>query len=331
MNFSLIICTYQRPIALMCLLESVQKQSVYPDQILIIDGSEDDRILEIISKNNISNLEYYKVEEQDRGLTKQRNYGVSKLSEITKVVCFLDDDTFLDPDYFNNLLKTYQVCPNVVGVSGYITNETKWQLKDKPELNSNEFYFDGYSRIEGSRFQLRRKFGLAPNRDPGYMPDFSHGYSVGFLPPSGKTYKVEMLMGGIASYKKSLFNDIRFSSYFEGYGLYEDADFSLRAARLGQLYVNTAAKLEHHHDEAGRPDNFKYGKMVVRNGYYVWRVKYPNPSFKAGLKWHATSFLLTMVRFSNSITASDKKAAFLESLGRFSGWWSLWWNTPKSK
>lgn len=331
MNFSLIICTYQRPESLLRLLNSVEDQSLYPNQILVIDGSEDDKTSKILKENLFENLEYFKVDGENRGLTKQRNYGVSKLSENIEIACFLDDDIILETNYFKNLVQTYKLYPNAIGVSGYIINETQWTKKPKLEVASKELYFDGYSRIEGSRFQLRRKFGLAPDCDPGYMPDFSHGYSVGFLPPSGKTYEVEMLMGGIASYKKTLFERLKFSPFFEGYGLYEDADFSLRASKLGKLYVNTKAKLEHHHDSSGRPNHFNYGKMVVRNGYYVWKVKYPKPKLKAKFKWHATSFLLTLVRFSNSFNGSDTKIALKESLGRFVGWWSLWWHTPKMK
>jgi glycosyltransferase involved in cell wall biosynthesis len=330
MKFSLIVCTYQRPNSLLQLLKSVQKQSLYPNQILIVDGSKDDNSLKIINDKNFLNLTYFKVQEKDRGLTKQRNYGISRLAEDTEIVCFLDDDIILDTDYFKNLINTYEMYPNSVGVSGYITNETKWHIKSKPEVSPEEFFYDGYCRIEGSRFQLRRKFGLAPNRKPGYMPNFSHGYSIGFLPPSGKVYKVEMLMGGIASYKKNLFKIIKFSTYFEGYGLYEDADFSLRASEIGDLFVNTSATLKHNHDTLGRPNDFKYGKMVVRNGYYVWRVKYPNPGKKAELKWHATSFLLTLIRFANTFKGREKKTAFFESLGRCVGWWGLWWNPPKS-
>jgi hypothetical protein len=50
---------------------------------------------------------------------------------------------------------------------------------------------------------------------------------------------------------------------------------------------------------------------------------------KQRLRWNATSFVLTMVRFSNVITGNDKKAAFQESMGRFAGWGSLIFNRPK--
>ena len=38
MKFSLIICTYQRPKPLLQLLQSVQEQTLYPDEILIIEA-----------------------------------------------------------------------------------------------------------------------------------------------------------------------------------------------------------------------------------------------------------------------------------------------------
>ena len=111
--------------------------------------------------------------------------------------------------------------------------------------------------------------------------------------------------------------------------MYEDADFSLRASKLGSLWINTEARLEHHHDPSGRPDLCKYGKMVIRNGWYVWRVKYPNPSLRARFKWNATALLLTLIRFTNVITTNDKKGALNESIGRTVGWWSLLVNKPK--
>jgi GT2 family glycosyltransferase len=105
-----------------------------------------------------------------------------------------------------------------------------------------------------------RKLGLDSNVAPGYSPDFSHGRSVGFLPPSGKVYPVEQLMGGVASFRKSVFQEFQFSTYFEGYGLYEDADFTLRVSKTGKLFLNTAAQLEHHHDAAGRPNQYRLWK-----------------------------------------------------------------------
>jgi GT2 family glycosyltransferase len=329
MVFTLIICTYKRSQPLLKLLLSVQHQTLYPNEILIIDGSPDDFTKEMLTQNSFQNLKYFKVEENDRGLTKQRNYGIARVHEATEIVCFLDDDTVLESNYFEEIIKTFTLFPEALGVGGYITNETHWtKTTSDYQAKANEFYYDGWKRKDGSRFVWRKKLGLDSNRPPGCLPEFSHGRSIGFLPPSGKIYEVEQLMGGVSSFRKSVFQEFQFSTYFEGYGLYEDADFTLRLSKVGKLYINTNAQLEHYHDASGRPNKFDYGKMVVRNGYYVWRVKYPNPSFKAKIKWHLITLLLTAIRFTNIVTISKRKEAFTETLGRMSGWFTLFFNPP---
>jgi len=330
-NFSLIICTYQRPKALLNLLNSVLGQSFYPKQILIIDGSLNDETKSALQINNYPNIEYFKVTPENRGLTRQRNFGISKIKIDVEVICFLDDDIILTSNYFENLINTYNINFEAIGVGGFIENEISWTKALNKKTLDNEFEYDGWIRKLGSRNLLRKKFGLLSKEPPGIMPEFSNGLSISFLPPSGKIYPVEFFMGGVSSYRKELFESLEFSSYFEGYGLYEDLDFCIRASKKGQLYVNTAAVLYHHHDDSGRPNSFKYGKMVIRNGWYVWRVKYPSPSYWNRAKWHVTLFLLTLVRLGNIVTTNQRKEAFFESLGRISGWWSLIVNKPRTE
>ncbi|MDP3358886.1 MAG: glycosyltransferase [Lutibacter sp.] len=329
MNFTLIICTYMRPKPLLKLLQSVKEQTLYPDEILIVDGSANQETKAMLEQNRFQNLNYFSVSKEDRGLTRQRNYGITRVAKEMDIVCFLDDDTVLEPDYFEQLLKTFEMYPEALGVGGYISNETPWQkVAENEVIKIDEFSYDGYKRKDGSRFVLRKKLGLDSDCPPGFSPLFSHGRSVGFLPPSGKIYEVEQVMGGVSSFKKSVFDTFQFSTYFEGYGLYEDADFSLRLAKTGKLYLNTAAKLSHYHNPSGRPNQYQYGKMVVRNGYYVWRVKNPNPTFNDKLKWHAITLLLMTIRFTNIFTTNKPKEAFTEALGRKMGWLSLLFNKP---
>ncbi len=318
-----------RPAPLLNLLNSVKVQTLYPDEILIVDGSTNNETKEILEQNHFQNLNYFLVGNEDRGLTKQRNYGVSKVSDTSEVVCFLDDDTILEPNYFEEIIKTYSLFPEALGVGGYINNDTKWQKAADDYIPTiHEFAYDGWKQKDGSRFVLRKRLGLDSNTKPGFLPEFSNGRSTSFLPPSGKIYEVEQLMGGVSSFKKSVFDNFKFSTYFEGYGLYEDADFTLRLSKKGKLYVNTNAQLGHFHDQSGRPNKYQYGKMVVRNGWYVWRVKYPNPSLKAKFKWNVIVLLLTFIRFSNIFTTNKRMESFTEFTGRTVGWFSLLFNKP---
>ncbi len=315
---------------LLYLLDSVKSQSLFPDEILIIDGSTNEETRIALEKYTISNLKYYCVDAANRGLTKQRNFGIAHVANDSEIVCFLDDDTYLQPNYFEALIGTYSTFPDALGVGGYISNETQWEKVDSNyQPNQNEFFYDGWKRKDGSRFVVRKRLGLDSNLPPCFLPEFSHGRSVGFLPPSGKIYEVQQFMGGVSSFKKEVLEQYKFSTYFEGYGLYEDADYTLRLSNIGQLYLNTNAQLAHYHDGSGRPNKYSYGKMVIRNGWYVWRVKYPKPRLIARLKWNSIALLLTIIRGTNVLTTQSKKEAFTETMGRVAGWFSLIYNKPK--
>lgn len=319
-----------RPQSVWQLLQSVREQTLYPDEILIIDGSTNQET-EIILKDNIfPNLHYFAVAPEHRGLTKQRNYGVERVDNTMEVVCFLDDDTVLEKDYFEEIMQTFKVNPFVSGVGGVAINENSWTLAEPNKKYDSRRYcqWEGFVYKEGQRNVVRNYLGLQSNLEPGRMPDYSHGKTCGF-PLNGKTYEVDLLIGMSFAFRKKVVDVIRFSPYFEGYGLYEDADFSIRALEFGKNAINTKARLSHFHHPSGRPNQYRYGKMVVRNGWYVWRVKNPKPSVNAKFKWHCITILLTLIRFSNTFTTSKRKEAFTEALGRTMGWWSLWVNIPK--
>jgi GT2 family glycosyltransferase len=332
MKFSLIICTYMRAESLLTLLQSIQRQILYPNQILIIDGSVNDETNNVLKQNRFQNLEYFLVSNENRGLTKQRNYGISRLNSDSEIVCFLDDDTVLEPDYFKEIIRTFKMNSDVIGVGGVAINEYKWESQESDVAYDRKKYylFEGYFYKEGLRNVIRNYLKLGSNLGSGKMPSYSHGRTSGF-PFTGKTYEVDLLIGMSMSFRKRVLDNIKFSNFFDGYGLYEDADFSLRALQFGKNVINTNAHLSHFHDLSGRPNQYKYGKMVVRNGWYVWRIKKPNPTLKDRFKWNAITILLILIRLTNVISSSNKKKPFTESIGRTIGWFSLIFSKPKEK
>lgn len=89
---------------------------------------------------------------------------------------------------------------------------------------------------------------------------------------------------------------MRFSEILPGYALYEDMDFCLRAGRKGPLFFCTRARLAHEHAPGGRPHWFAYGTMVTRNGWRVWRLRWPQPPRLARCRWWLISLLLAASR-----------------------------------
>jgi GT2 family glycosyltransferase len=322
---SLIICTYKRPESLFNLLFSISKCKTRPFEILIIDASTDRQTEDMITgldKRGL-NIKYYLVEAEYRGLTRQRNFGIRLIDLNCNIVAFLDDDVIVEPDYFEKIEDTYNLFPDAVGVGGVDLKNNEYFRKEEGLCYSkfNYYELDGWIAKEPLRYKVRKLAGLMTNLQPGLIPEYSNGRSS--LPPNGKIYEVEHLTGMSMSFRTKVFEKGKFSSFFEGYGLYEDFDFCVRVLSFGKLYVNTNAKVWHLHEVSGRPDFFKYGKMVVRNGWYVWRVRFPHPSIKARIKWHLIMLLLANIRLMNILTGPDRSAAFCEFCGRMVSWLEL--------
>lgn len=320
MYYSIIICTYKRPVAICNLLESLRIQSKPANEVLIIDGSPDDATEKAIVPYLLTMpVQYTRVLPLQRGLTRQRNVGVSMANPLNDVLVFLDDDVIPEPDFLEKLMKTF-IDHSVIGADGIITNECRWKHLPIP-AKTPAMVIDGFFLPLSARDRIRNWLGLFPIQlQPGKIPPYGHGKSS--LPPSGKLYEVEHIMGGITAYRKSVFEYIQFSTYFEGYGLYEDYDFSIRAGRYGKLLTNTAARIAHYHEASGRPDNYKYGKMVVTNGWYVWRLKHPQPGFINVFKWHCITLLLAFFRLANTMTSNSETSR--QSFGDFAGRMVAW-------
>jgi len=328
MNFSVIICTYMRPETTCGLMESITIQTVQPSEVIIVDGSTDFKTRELFQKKTYSfPLKYILVEIKDRGLTKQRNAGIQHIGTGVDIVFFLDDDIILEKDYFEKSLSSFNDS-NVIGTNGWITNESDWKkTSEKDQISKKSIVIDGFFQELSSRDTLRAALGLYPfNIQPGKIPPYAHGKMS--LPPSDKTYVVDHLIGCNMGFRRFLFDKIQFSHFFEGYGLYEDFDFSVRASRHGKLVTNTAARLAHYHAPGGRPNFYKYGRMVVRNGWYVWRLKHPHPGAVNILKWHLITCLLMFIRLGNALTGPRRQDAFDDFWGRFTSWVMLWFRKP---
>ena len=329
--FSVIICTYLRPQSLKDLLGSLQFQTLIPKEILIVDGSPDDDTKDIVLKSKyFLPLRYIKADNENLGLTKQRNLGIANLNKESEIVVFLDDDLILENAFFHELISIFND-QEVIGADGLITNENYWKpIEDLKSIPQSAQVLDNFYLKLASRDQLRLFLGLYPrNYQPRIIPKYGHDKSS--LPPSNKKYVVDHLMGGLTAYRVTLFTKIKFSEYFEGYGLYEDYDFSIRASQYGKLISNTCAKVSHHHASQGRPNKYNYGKMVVKNGWYVWRLKHPHPGLFNKFKWHAITLLLCFLKLTNSFKgAPDKrKEALSEFYGRLVSWMLLFVNKPK--
>lgn len=320
MKFSLAICTYRRPEAIRRLLGKLRAVQECPAEIVIVDSSPEPDTEKVVGHFDDLAIKYYRVGAELRGLTKQRNYAVEKCDG--DIVVFLDDDVIPSADFFVELRRCWERNPQAVGIGGYILGED-WKENQEGVQGAAWFCFDGWVRRESLRWRMRKIVGLASELPPGWIPPEGHGRPIACYPPDGKDRRVEFVMGCVQSWKRDIVREIGFSTFFEGYGLYEDQDFCIRAGRRGPIYLCTRATVEHDHDPSGRPNQFKYGWMVVRNGWYVWRQRWPAPPLLARMKWWCTTLLLLIMRAPQGIRG------LTEACGRLAGALQVIWKPPK--
>jgi GT2 family glycosyltransferase len=314
-SLSLVICTRRRPAALARLLKALEKQSEPPEEVLVVDGSPDDETEKVVLPlSERASLLYFRVPPEERGLTRQRNFGVARCRG--DLVAFLDDDTLPDPNYFQEIRACFERHPEAGGAGGYITGAGWKRAALSAKTPLGVFRFNEWERREDYRWRLRKMLGLADSMLPGWMPPSGHGRSLGYIPPDGRDHRVEFIFGGASCWSRRLFHRGHFSTFFEGYGLYEDLDFCLQISGSAPLYLCTRARLEHYHEPSARPSAFRYGEMVVRNGWYVWRRRWPHPPPLDRLRWWAVTVLLAVCRLID-LRGPGRFTSLQDAAGRF--------------
>lgn len=329
LHYALVICTYQRPASLRRLLGSVAQQTRAFDSIWVIDASpQADH--DLVGAFPQLPLHYHHALPHERGLTRQRNVGINQAIPTSDFLFFLDDDVALAPDYVAHIDNVFTQYPQAIGVGGYIVNDVAWRsTSTATRTNSTCYQADSWERNLPLRWRWRQMLGLYPKAPAGRYDASGHPLGLGFIPPSGRVYPVDFIMGGASSFRAQVFAKQRFSTYFEGYGLYEDMAFCLEVRKKGQIYLSTQARLSHFHDPNGRPPGFAYGQMVMRNGWLIWKSVYPNPTLNQMLRWHGTSWFLAFCLWAKP----TQKSSWQQWAGRMWGWLSLYvqppqWPTP---
>ncbi|NBV07584.1 MAG: glycosyltransferase family 2 protein [Flavobacteriia bacterium] len=145
-KISVAICTYNREKYLPQLFQSIEKQTLPESayEILLIDnnspGNTHELFTHFLTENPSKHGEYFL--ETNQGLSHARNRAIQESN--APLITFLDDDAFIDVDYLNVLVNTFENYPEVGAIGGPISLHyediiPKWENK---YLNSLLGYFN---------------------------------------------------------------------------------------------------------------------------------------------------------------------------------------------
>jgi GT2 family glycosyltransferase len=237
-GLALIIPTRNRPDLLRRLLANLEKVSLKPAVIIIVDSSDAGKYSEL--KSEFMNIHQIMTEYKSAAI--QRNIGLDYLDNDKKVeniqfISFLDDDVMVPNDYFDLALRGLSQTKDCVGLSGIAKTS------------------------EDTRTQIRRSWftdWLGITGNPGALT----GAAVN-ISPFGLTTKSEVdWLIGCSTWKAIVFQNLRFESDFFGQSIFEDVIISARARKLGKLICDPSIVLQHDLVSEGRP--------IARNHYFNW-------------------------------------------------------------
>ena len=244
MTFSVIICTLNRPGDLRECLESIARQTRYPEEIIIVDSSKDDLSRQVAAEfAGALPIKYFQTKSR---LTLQRNYGIAQ--STAELLLFLDDDVVLAEEFIEEIEKGFRSNDRVAGVGGLLTNV---QVKSSLSAYMRKIFL--LTRVDGRGEMQKSGFGAfqwCANKD---------------------SVQETQILCGVAAYRREVFNEFLYDEWFSGYGLMEDQEFSYRVGQKYRLIYTPFAKAFHKESEVDRIDRRKFFYMKTINHFYIFK------------------------------------------------------------
>ena len=253
MNFpiSAIVPTIGRPESLTRLLVSLAKQTHRVAEVVIADGSTDQRTAEVIADPRWAQvgLSVRRVQVSPPHAVKQRQAAIA--AATGDMLLLLDDDVELEQDCTAELLKALQTDTSAVAVMADFNNQS-WAMP-----------------THAWRIYLRVFYGYKAGQWQGKVigPLLRYGFNP--APPNACT--CEWFASGNTLLKRDAFVSAGgFSEFFlHRSTMNEDVDLALRMAKHGKILFCPQARLGHFHDPGGRVSAQQAAEDDLFNRYHV--------------------------------------------------------------
>lgn len=280
MNYSVVIATLDRPESLKQTLESLSRQTILPEAVLIVDASDDD-LTRQVSASFSSRLPIHHFSSRDRSAARQRNFGADQVS--TSLIAFMDDDVVLPSNLFELLIDPFS--NDDAGEIGGIAGRIRGMEHPKPQ-GFLWWYFRLQAGYSDPHYGARL-FGPAINTLPCYPEQ------PGPMIPS------EWLNSTCVVYRTDLFKKFFFPA-FEGYSHMEDVYLSASIKKTHHLYFHSQAWYDHLSvPSPAKADRRKLAQMRFRNQARVAREiqGLPGPRIHLQLFFHRIFTSFYLIRF----------------------------------
>lgn len=249
-----VVPTKDRPADMRKLLDSLATQTRLPEQIVVVDGS-DDPIETLCREYTALPINYVRV--RPPSLARQRNAGMAALRPEITVAGYLDDDLVLEADATEKMVSFWETAPpETGGVSFSIINQPRGRNRKWPQ------------RLLGMQH-----------------PSIGRVLPTGFasdIPYVKETVQTEWLYGGATIWSRAVITNFDYDEWYVGHGYLEDVDYSYRVSRTHTLYVCGDARVWHFSRPMNPARNYDFGRQQIFNRIYFAR--------KVGLPWWGIAY-----------------------------------------
>lgn len=254
---SVIIPTIDRELDLMKTLRSITLQVLIPEEIIIVDQNKT-KSAEIVANDYTDRLNIKYIYTDQISASFARNLGIE--NSHGDIICFLDDDVFLDKDYFKNIAAFFKRYPDALGVQGVITNFEQGHLN---KLGGHKLKLTLYN-LFATVFLLNR--GGNVNR---FLPSARNVYCKYAI----ATINCQWL-SGCSAYRKKVFGEYEnsFDTNMIKYCYGEDKLFSYQLYKKfpNSLYIDPSIQYEHYPQLDGRLAKKALIETRILYNYYIW-------------------------------------------------------------
>ena len=252
LTFSITVSTFNRNEDLYKCLAALSKQTFADFEVIVSNGGEYAGVKKVVEQ--FKNLRIKVVNQERKGIVEGRNLGWRNASG--DIVCFIDDDLVVWPQWLENIRKSFLADEKIGGVSGpTIIPEERLKNRDFALL------LDEFKKTKNIflRFIGRIYVGVIlenRTREVGRILKsgaFTPGSNYRDCLNLAGTIEVDYLEACHMCFRRFLLEKIGgFDYVYTGTGEWNEPDFSFKVRRLGyRLVFNPKAVTEHRISQGG--------------------------------------------------------------------------------
>lgn len=274
LDWALIISTYKRKTILPRCLHHAVQQTLAPKEIIIVDASpywETTRtqiMQELAAKYPTIDWKY--VQAKRASLPAQRNQGIELAT--ADILFLIDDDSFMYPDCAEEIMQIYtrDIDKKVLGIMSFLApippsfdSESEKPINNKIDKTLVSWLREKWQLLRFKLIKMINPLVQNSTRLPPYdHPPIRHEFKI---PDDIQAHRVPDLLGWGMTFRRQVFEHIRFDELLERYAMSEDTDVSYRVARQGVLLRALNARIYHMKAEGGRLSRFAVAVLSAFN------------------------------------------------------------------